>query len=188
MTSRSLRHDARAALARDLVALGHVDDVNGAVGQLRRERRREVVAARFDDDDLQIGELLFQLGDGGQVDAGVLADGAVRTAAGLDADDAFQRQRLPAGEELGVLARVDVVGDDGQVELRPELRHSRFDQRRLAGADRTADAEREHLTPRSGVGRRAAAVIVIAVCLGPMAEAGVARCHRDDRQERNSRV
>ena len=66
----------------------------------------------------------------------------MRAAAGLDADDALQRQHLAAGQELGVLARVDVVGDDGQVELRPEVAAQPLDQRRLARADRPADAER----------------------------------------------
>ena len=152
MTSRSLRQMPGPALARDLVALGHVDDVNGAVGQLRREGGRQVVAARFDDDDLQRRELLLQLGDGGEVDAGVLADGAVRAAAGLDADDPVQRQHLAAGQELGVLARVDVVGDDSQVDRRPELAAQALDQGRLARADRAADAEREDAPPRPGVG------------------------------------
>ena len=117
----------------------------------------EKVAARLSPPDstmtiFQSRELLLQLGDGGQVDAGVLADGAVRAAAGLDADDALQRQHLAAGQELGVLARVNVVGDDGQVERRPEGAAQPFDQGRLARADRPADAEREHPAARSGVG------------------------------------
>ena len=120
-----------------------------AVGQLRREGGGQVVAARFDDHHLQTRKLLFQLGDGGEVDAGILADGAVRAAAGLDADDPVQRQDLAPGQELGVLARVDVVGDDRQVDRRPECATELFDQGRLAGADRSADAEGED-TPSRG--------------------------------------
>src|SRR5207302_1566826 len=148
--------DARPALARDLVALGHVDDVDGAVGQLGREGGRQVVAARLDDDDLQGRQLLLQLGDGREVDAGVLADGAVRAAARLDADNALQRQRLPAGQELGVLARVDVIGNDGEVDLRVELAAQALDEGRLAGADRAADAEGQDAAARPGIGAGAA--------------------------------
>ena len=46
--------------------------------------------------------------------ADVLADGRVRAAAGLDGADALARQRLVAVQELGVLAREDVVGDDAR--------------------------------------------------------------------------
>src|SRR5438874_580436 len=80
--------DAWASLARDLVALSNVDDIDRAVGKLRRKGRGEIVAARLDDDDFEAGELRFEVADGAQVDAGVFTDGAVRTAAGFDADDA----------------------------------------------------------------------------------------------------
>jgi len=39
---------------------------------------------------------------------------------GLDADDAFRRQGAPPDQELGVLPRVDVVGDHGHVDLLAE--------------------------------------------------------------------
>ena len=47
----------RAALARDLLAAGHVDHVDGVVDQLRAERRRQVVAAGLDQQQLEIGKL-----------------------------------------------------------------------------------------------------------------------------------
>ena len=133
----------------------------------------EKVAARLSPPDstmtiFRARELLLQLGDGGQVDAGVLADGAVRTAARLDADDPVQRQRLAPRQELGVLPRVDVVGDDGEVELGPEGPAQAFDEGRLAGADRPADAEREDAPLRAGkVSVPAARRAVVAVTAGP---------------------
>ena len=49
------RH-ARAALARDLVAAGDVDDVDADVDELGAERRREVVAAGLEEHDLHVRE------------------------------------------------------------------------------------------------------------------------------------
>ena len=125
------------------------------------------MAARLSPPDSTIttsrpGNCLSRSRDGGEVDAGVLADGRVRAAAGLDADDALQRQHLAAGQELGVLAGVDVVGDDGQVDLGPERPAEPLDQRRLARADRPADAEGEDAAA-SARRRPAAACVVVAV-------------------------
>src|SRR4051812_11299342 len=86
----------RAPLPRNLVSLGDVDHVDGPVGQLRRKRRGEIVAPRFDDDDLELRKTPLELAYRGQVDARILADRAVRTAPRLDADDSVERQRLAA--------------------------------------------------------------------------------------------
>ena len=140
--------DARPALARDLVAGRHVDDVDGEVRQLRREGRREVVATRFDEDQVEVGELRVHLVDGGEVDRGVLADRGVRTAAGLDAEhDAFRLQRAGAGKEFRVLLGVDVVGDRRDFPIVAHALAQRVGQRGLAGPDGAADADAE----RAGV-------------------------------------
>ena len=60
----------------------------------------------------------------------------------LDADDPVERKRSRA-QELGVFLRVDVVGDDGEIELGMESPAQPFDEGRLPRADRPADAERE---------------------------------------------
>ena len=60
---------------------------------------------------------LHQLGDRRLVHGGVLADGRVRAAPGLQPDDAVHRQNSLSGEDLGVLDRVDVVGDGGHGDL-----------------------------------------------------------------------
>ena len=85
------------------------------VGQLGAEGGGQVVAAALDQDEVQLGELLDQAVDGLQVDRGVLADGGVRAAARLHADDALDGQRPAAHQELRVLLGVDVVGDGGDV-------------------------------------------------------------------------
>ena len=48
--------DAGPALARDLVALGHVDHVDRGVDQLGAERRGQVVAAALDEQQLEPGK------------------------------------------------------------------------------------------------------------------------------------
>lgn len=90
--------DRRAALARDLVALRHVDHVDERVRQLGRERRRQVVAAALNEDDLEPVRAVaaFEFGDGAHVHARVVADGRVRAAARLHADDPRGRQRVLA--------------------------------------------------------------------------------------------
>src|SRR5262249_5764325 len=133
--------DPGAALARDLVAGGDVDDVDGDVGELGAEGRGEVVAARFDEDKVEPGEAPDDVRDGGEVDRGVLADRGVRAAAGLDPDDALRMERPRAGQELRVLLGIDVVGDDRDVVAVAHMLAEAVDERGLAGADRAADAD-----------------------------------------------
>ena len=44
------------ALARDLLAAGDVDDVDRDVGELGREGRGEIVAAGFDENEIELRE------------------------------------------------------------------------------------------------------------------------------------
>src|SRR5947208_6274836 len=79
--------DARPALARNLVARRYVDHVERQVRELRAEGGGQIVAPRFDEDDVQVREALRQPSDRLQVDGGIFADRGVRATAGLDADD-----------------------------------------------------------------------------------------------------
>jgi hypothetical protein len=65
----------------------------------------------------------------------------VRTAAGLDAEDAVGGKGFVADEELGILAGVDVIGDDGQGAGVAKPLAKAEDEHGLAGADGAADAE-----------------------------------------------
>ncbi len=65
----------------------------------------------------------------------------MRAAAGLDAHDALLRQRARHGQDARILLGVDVVGDGAEVVDVAEALAERLHQRRLAGADRTADAD-----------------------------------------------
>ena len=141
MTSRSDLRDAGAAFARDLVAGGDVDHVERQIGQFGAERGGEVVAARFDENDVEVGERAVEARHRLEVDRGVLADRGVRAAAGLDADDALGRERFVAHQELRVLLGVDVVGDDAELVFVAQRAAQRQRQRGLAGTDRAADAD-----------------------------------------------
>src|SRR5690606_18950594 len=94
--------NARAALARDLLAAGDVDDVDRDVGKFRRERRGEVAAPGLDKDQIEIREPAVHFRDGGKVYRGVLTDRRVGTAAGLDTHDALDGQRAGDGEQARV--------------------------------------------------------------------------------------
>ncbi len=75
----------------------------------------------------------------------------MRAAAGLHADNPIERQDFPACQKLGVLTGVNVVGDHGQVVLRPKLPAEPLDQRGLAGADRSPHADGKDFSTRPGI-------------------------------------
>src|SRR5207245_6789138 len=67
----------------------------------------------------------------------------VRATARLHAHDALGAQGPAPHQELGVLFRVDVVGDHGHFERLAQAQAERLGERRLAGADGTTDADLE---------------------------------------------
>ena len=69
-----------------------------------------------------------------------------------------RRQRLVAHQELGVLPREDVVGHDARLCVVAQRAAERQQQRRLAAADRAADADRERARPVVARDRRVALV------------------------------
>ena len=125
----------------NLVAGGDVDDVDREIGKLGRERRGEIVAAGFDQHQIERREFLPHVGDGREIGRGVLADRGVRAAAGFDAGDALGHERAGAHQIFGVPFGVDVVGDGGDLVAVAQPLAQRVHQRGLARADRAADAD-----------------------------------------------
>ena len=113
----------------------------------------------------------LQLIDRFQIHRGIFPDRGMRAAAGFDTQHAIGRKRTLANKELGVLARVDVVGDHGQVEGRPEGAAQLLDQRRLARPDRPAHAQREDAPPRAGVGAWPVVMVLVRAVPGEEAAA-----------------
>ena len=152
--------NARTALARDLVARGDVNDVDGVVGQFRGEGGRQVVAATLDENKLQVAIVIRQAGDGFEVYGSVFANGAVWTAAGFNADDAFDVQGTAAAQKFGIFPGVDVVRHHRQAVTVAESLAEAVDEGGLAGADGSADADRQ------GLGRSAGPVKQCGVVVG----------------------
>ncbi|EEY15495.1 predicted protein [Verticillium alfalfae VaMs.102] len=97
----------------------------------------KVVAARLDEEEVRV-ELAVQVLERGEVGRDVLGHGGVRAAARLDGADARGRQGLVAGQELGVLAREDVVGHGGERVLFAQRPRERQHEGRLAGTHGSA--------------------------------------------------
>ena len=133
--------DRRAALARDLVTLGDVDDVDERVHELGRERRGEIVPAALHEHQLQVGKLELERATGLLVHRGVVADRRVRATASLDTDDALGGQRAVADEKGGVLGAVNVVGDDSHRVTLAEALAEFETEHRLPGTNRATDAD-----------------------------------------------
>src|SRR5690606_16833377 len=105
------------------------------------EGRRQIVAAALDQDDVELRETPVEVSDGGKVQRGILANGGMRTAASLDADDAIFRNRLGPGKDQGILTRIDVIGNDcHRISVAHGLEQL-LAQGRLARADRAANAD-----------------------------------------------
>ncbi len=154
--------DPGAALRRDLVPRGDIDHVDREIGELGRKRRGEIVAAGFDQDQVEAGKLRAHLRDRGEVGRSVLADRRVRAAAGLDAGDAVRRQRAGAHEIFGIPLGVDVVGDRGDVVALAQPLAQRVHQRGLAGPDRAADADPQRAVGAChGVGSRSSSLLTV---------------------------
>src|SRR5690606_22807933 len=141
----ALRH-AGSAFSRDLLPTADVDDVDREVDELPAVLRREVVAAALHDEELRL-RVAHEPLERVEARGDVFADRRVRTAAGLDCADLRRRERLVTVQELGVLAREDVVRDDAEPQPVAELTAEREHERGLAAPDRSADAYGERAAP-----------------------------------------
>lgn len=132
----------------DFLAGGDIDDVIREIRQFVRERRREVVAAAFDEYDVEVGKAFDELLDGGVVGAGVFAGGGVWTSTGFEALNAFRSNGVVAHQALGVFAGIDVVRDDADSSLFAQRLAQGLQKCRLAAADGAADTDTDmHVIP-----------------------------------------
>ncbi len=154
--------DAGAALARNFFAAGHVDDVDRQVAEFRAEGGSQVVAAAFDEHDVGIRKLLQHAVDRFEIDRRIFADGGVRAAAGLHAQNALRFERARHGEQALVFLGVDVVGHHDEVVAAAHRLAQHFKQSGLARSHRAADAHAQrrqalgamgNVMQRRGVGR-----------------------------------
>ena len=149
------RGDPRPALARNVVTARDVDHEDLRVDEPLGEGRGEVVPAGLDQDQIQRPDLVLQVLDRFEVGGDVVPDRGVRTGPRLHGGDPLGRQHGFAQQEFGVLAGVDVVGDDGEGQFVPQGPAERGDGGGLARtrrARRARSAARD--ASRRGGGRR----------------------------------
>src|SRR4029078_11308910 len=104
------------------------------------KRRGEIVASRFDQYDIELGERLDHLLDGLNIHRRISADSGMRAGAALDRKYAPGIDKAAAPQALCVFAGDQVVCDHRHLEcLRGEGRNKPFAQRRLAWSYRSAD-------------------------------------------------
>jgi hypothetical protein len=149
--------DARATFARDFVAAGNIDDLDGEVSEFAAVTRGQIVAAGFDEKNLRL-EFLMQFFEGDEIRSDVFADGGVRTAASFNGANSFGGQGGVANEKLAIFFRENVVRDGGDIPLVAHASAKLQEQRCLAAAHRSADSDGEGAFRKIAVDRRIAVV------------------------------
>lgn len=139
--------DPRPPLPRHLIPPRHVNDIDDEIRQLPAVIRRQIVAPALNQQQIR-GEPAVQGLQRVQVRADVFAHGGVGAAAGLDGLDARGREGGVPGEELGVLAREDVVGDGGDAVGVAQGEAEGEHERGFAGSDGAFAGEGVHVSRR----------------------------------------
>jgi hypothetical protein len=86
------------------------------IGQLWQEGCGEIIAARLDQNQIELRKFGAHLGDRGEVDRCVLANRSVGAPSGFNSGDAFCCTGAQAHQVFGVPFGVDVVGDTRDIE------------------------------------------------------------------------
>ncbi len=132
--------DARAAFARDFVAAGNVNNIDGVVRQFAAEMRGQIVAAGFEKEDVGM-KLPLEVFQREEVGGNVLANRGVRAAAGLHCSDTPGIERLMADQKLAVFLRENIVGNSRQARAVAQSPAKCEHQGGLAAAHRTPNAD-----------------------------------------------
>ena len=154
--------DAGAAFARDFIAAGDVDDLDGVVGKFAAEAGGEIVTAGFEQEDVG-AEFLMEIFEGEKIGGDVFADGGVRAATGFDGADAFGGEGFVADEKFAVFFGENVVRDGGDAEAVAEMAAELEHEGGFAAADGAAHADGEGALGEVAVEREIAIVEVTGV-------------------------
>ena len=131
--------NAGSTLPWNLVARGHIDDVDREIDQLGTERCAEVVAAAFDNHEIEVWKLAIESVDCREIHRSVFPDCSMWASARFDANNAILGQGLGAQEKLRVFLRVNVVGHHGDLEAVTHPLAQSLYQARLAGPNGSSD-------------------------------------------------
>ena len=133
--------DSRAAFARNIVAARDIDHEQPVIDKIEREGRGEIVAAGFDEHEIQLREQasscsiawMFRVGSSRIAVCGQAPVSTAMTRPGSIRPDA---------QPFGILVGDEIVGDDGDIDVAGlKAAGSALDKRGLAGSDRSADAD-----------------------------------------------
>src|SRR5271156_3469819 len=133
-------HDAGAALARNLLALGNVNHVNPDVHQLRAEGGGKIVSATFDENQREARQRVFEFRNRLQIHGRIFTDRGVRACARFDAANTFRGQPALTHQKSGIFRGVNVVGAESEIDARPKLARELVNERSLAGTDWSGNA------------------------------------------------
>ena len=134
-------HDSGTPLTRNIVALPDINHKHPPIHEIQREGRGKIVAATFDDDQVKIGESLFEIFGCSDVKGWVLANNRMWTRTGLDRPDLGGVNQATSFNAFSIFAGYKVIGDNRNVYAsRCEGRQKSLDQGSLARPDRPADA------------------------------------------------
>ncbi len=89
----------------------HIDHINGDVGRIRRKVRGEIVAARIDQHDVDLGNCLFIVAMAARISEQSSGSPCADSPRLPAHDPALRRQRAATVKEARVLLGVDVIGD-----------------------------------------------------------------------------
>jgi len=134
--------NAGSALAGNLVAGGHVNDVDGIVGEFAAEMGGEVVPARFYEQHFS-PEAAMEVFKRQQIRRNVFPNRCVRTASGFDGADAFGVQGMMTDKKFTVFASKDVIGNRGEADSIAQFLTKSEHEGGFATADRAADSDGE---------------------------------------------
>lgn len=149
--------DSGAAFARNFVAAGDIDDLDGVVRQFAAETGGQIIAAGFDQQNVGM-KFTMQFFEGEQVGGNIFANGGVRAAARFDGANTFRLERLMFGKKLAVFFCKNVVGDGSDVDCFAQPFAKLEHQRGFTTADGSADADGERALIKIAVNRHFAIV------------------------------
>lgn len=134
--------DARASFARDLVAPGDIDHLDGVIGQFATEAGGQIVAPGFQEKKIR-AELCVQFLQSHQVGGNIFANRRMGATAGFHGANALGGKRIVSCQKLAVFPREDVVGHGRQAQFSAQLPAELKHERGLPAPHRTTHADRE---------------------------------------------
>jgi hypothetical protein len=131
--------DARTTFARDFVATGDVNNLNGVIGKLAAEAGGQIIATGFQQEKIWV-EFLVEFFERQEISGNILTNRCMRAAARFNGANSFGGKRLVPDEEFAIFFSENVVGDSGDAEAITEMAAELQHEGRLPATNRPAHA------------------------------------------------